>query len=192
MPKLKKLYLDSFRFIADSKKFIYFAILVMVIFVILGLLIPPTGTLKLDILSHIEQLLGQIETMGHLELISFIFLNNLKSSFLSCFLGVVLGIFTLFSTIANGYLIGFVSSLSVQEAGFLVLWKLVPHGIFELPAIFISLGLGFRLGFFIFTEKKKKYFVDSFIGALKVFVSVVIPLLIIAAIIEGSLIFFFR
>jgi len=42
--------------------------------------------------------------------------------------------------------------LSVGIEGYGILWRLVPHGIFELPAVFISLGLGIKLGTFIFRE----------------------------------------
>ena len=35
------------------------------------------------------------------------------------------------------------------------LFRLLPHGIFELPAIFISLGLGLRFGMFIFQKEKE-------------------------------------
>ena len=143
--------------------------------------------------------------------------------------GIVLGIFSIITAIANGYLLGFVSLLVVKQAGISVLWKLFPHGIFELPALFISLGLGLRLGFWLFYEpikfywKNNKLILSSFIlfyfpslistllfdskfkkimgtkfedfknyllNSLRVFIFVVIPLLILAAIIEGTLIFF--
>ena len=89
----------------------------------------------------------------------------------------------------NGYVLGFVAYLVVNSDGILVLWRLFPHGIFELPAIFISLGLGLKVGTFIFQKKKfeslKKYSLNS----LRVFLFIVLPLLIIASIIEGSLIY---
>ncbi|MEI6731787.1 MAG: stage II sporulation protein M, partial [archaeon] len=71
-------------------------------------------------------------------------------------------------------------------------WKIVPHGIFELPAIFVSLGLGIKLGAFVFGPERKKEFVRRALASLKVFVYVVLPLLIIAAIIEGMLIFLYK
>ena len=71
----------------------------------------------------------------------------------------------------------------------MVLWRIFPHGIFELPAVFISLGLGLKLGTFIFQRNKLKAFAEFFWNSLRVFLFIVLPLLIIAAIIEGSLIF---
>src|SRR3989344_2332310 len=102
----------------------------------------------------------------------------------------IFGILPLLSIIANGYLVGFVSSMAVQEAGFNSLWRLFPHGIFELPAVFISFGLGIKFGTFIFKKNKKDAFKEYLINCLRVFIFVIIPLLIIAAIIESSLIIF--
>ncbi len=124
--------------------------------------------------------------MSQGELIKFIFLNNLQSSFYGMIFGVLLGIFPMIAAIANGYLLGFVASISVENGGFLVLWRLLPHGIFELPAVFISLGLGLKFGMFIFQKRKLESFREYFFNSLRVFFLIIIPLLIIAGIIEGS------
>ena len=71
--------------------------------------------------------------------------------------GVLLGIFPLMSVIANGYLLGFVVAASVRSQGILILWRLFPHGIFEIPALFLSLGLGLKMGTFIFQKKLSEY-----------------------------------
>jgi len=72
----------------------------------------------------------------------------------------------------------------------LTLWKLFPHGIFELPAVFISLALGMKLGTFIFQKKKMNSFKDYLWNSFRIFIFVVIPLLVIAAFIEGYLFYF--
>ena len=79
---------------------------------------------------------------------------------------------------------------AVSLEGILTLWKLFPHGIFEIPAVIISLGLGLRLGITLMF-KTKKFKKESF-SSLLVFLLVVTPLLIIAAIIEGFLVFFIK
>jgi len=118
----------------------------------------------------------------------FIILNNAKSSFLGVFFGFIYGLFPLIITLVNGYILGVVSQMSVGQGGFVVLWQLLPHGIFELPAIFISLGLGLKFGTFIFQKDKSKSFKNYLINSLKVFFLIVLPLLIVAGIIEGILI----
>ena len=186
---LKEEYKQSWNYLKESKNFIYIIIAVFFVFVLIGFFIPAPDSLVEQILKFIEELIEQTQGMSQGGLIKFIFLNNLQSSFYGMMLGILLGIFPILAAIANGYLLGFVSSMSVENGGFLVLWRLLPHGIFELPAIFISLGLGLKFGTFIFQKRKLEIFKEYFFNSLRVFFLIILPLLIIAGIIEGSLIF---
>jgi len=186
---LKEEYKNSWNYLKESKNFIYIIIIIFFVFVLIGFFIPAPDFLTEQILKFIEELIGKTQGMSQWDLIKFIFLNNLQSSFYGVVFGVLLGIFPIVAAIANGYLLGFVSSITVENSGFLVLLRLLPHGIFELPAVFISLGLGLKFGTFVFQEKKLDSFKEYFLNSLKVFFLIVIPLLIIAGIIEGSLIF---
>jgi len=186
---LKNEYKKSWEFLKGSKNFIYLVVGIFFVFAILGFFVPAPGFISDYIKTYVEQLVNETQGMGQLNLITFIFLNNAKTSFFGIILGVFLGVFPIISSIINGYLVGFVSSIAVGEAGGGVLWKLLPHGIFELPAVFISLGMGFKLGTFIFKKDELKSFKEYFWNSLRVFLFIVIPLLVIAAIIEGSLIF---
>ncbi len=187
---LREEYKENWDYIKESKNFIYLIIAVFFVFAFVGFFIPVPDAVAEQILHFIQELLEKIQGMNQNELISFIFLNNLQSSFFVMVFGVFLGIFPVVGAILNGYLLGFVASMGVGEGGVSVLLRLLPHGIFELPAVFISLGLGLKLGTFVFQEEKihslKKYFWNS----LRIFFFIVIPLLILAAIIEGSFMFF--
>lgn len=186
---LKEEYKKSWNYLKDSKNFIYLIVAVFFIFVLIGFFIPAPDALAKQILEFIEELLEKTQGMSQWGLIKFIFFNNLQSSFYGMIFGVLLGIFPMIATIANGYVLGFVASMSVESGGFLILWMLLPHGIFELPAIFISLGLGLKFGTFIFQKRKLESFKEFFWNSLRVFLFIVIPLLVIAGIIEGSLMF---
>ena len=186
-----KPFFKSWKYIQESKKFIYAAISVFLFFALIGFLIPAPGFLKENILKIIYEIIQRTAGMSQAELISFIFLNNLQSSFFGIMLGFFFGIFPVISAIFNGYLLGFVSSYTVQEEGFFYLWRLFPHGIFELPAVFISFGLGIRFGSLLLKKNKKKFFRYFLFNSLRTFVLIIIPLLIISALIEGSLIFLF-
>lgn len=181
-------YKKSWLYIKESRNFIFIIIGLFFLFALIGFFIPTPSYISTALMKFINQLINQTSGLSISQLISFIFFNNLKSSFFGWILGFFLGIFPIFAAIFNGYVLGFVSAMSVKASGVLVLWKLFPHGIFELPAVFISLGMGMKLGLIFFT-KKKGIFKENLIEAFRVFVSIVIPLLIIAAIIEGSLIF---
>jgi len=185
----KENYSLSWDYIGETKNYIYSLIGIFVLFILIGAFLPTPEHIEKLIFEFIQELLLKSEGMTRGELVNFILFNNLKSSFFGSLYGVFLGIFPILSSMTNGYLLGFVSMKSVESAGAVSLWKLFPHGIFELPALFISLGMGLRLGTFIFQKEKidslKYYLVNSF----RVFVLIVVPLLIVAAIIEGSLIF---
>jgi len=193
-------YKKCWDFLKNSREYIYFAVLVFFIFVVIGFFFEDliniffksifNFDLKENILDYIAELLLATEGMGARELIGYIFLNNLQSSFLGIIFGIFFGIFPFVATIFNGYLLGFVAILSVKEQGILVLWRILPHGIFELPAIFISFALGFRLGIYVFREKEKYSFKELIFHSLRVFLLVIFPLLVVAAIIEGILIGF--
>lgn len=185
---IKEEYRKSWAYIHESKIFIYFVIGIFLFFALLGFFVPAPEFLYNTIMNYIRDILGQTSNLSPLQLIVFIISNNIQSTFLSIFLGIILGIFPIVSTLINGYVLGFVSLLSVNNGGILTLWKLFPHGIFELPAVFISLGLGMKLGMFIFKKDKLKHFRDYMTNSLRVFLLIVIPLLIIAGIIEGTLI----
>ncbi|MBI2003923.1 stage II sporulation protein M [Candidatus Pacearchaeota archaeon] len=186
---LKKEYQKSWNYLKESKKFIWAVIGIFLAFVLIGFFIPVPEIISKQIFEFIKEILGKTEGMSQGRLISFIFLNNIQSSFLGMVFGVFFGIFPVISAIANGYLLGFVANFAIQEDGILSLWRILPHGIFELPAVFISFALGLRLGASLFSKKKFRKFNENFISCLKVFILIIIPLLIIAAIIEGSLIF---
>jgi len=184
----KKSYQESFTYVRDSRKFIYSVIIIFLFFSLMGFFIPAPPLLEEKILEFIEELLRKTEGMSQAELIKFIFLNNIQSSFTGMLFGIILGIFPLLSTLTNGYVLGFVASKTTEVGGIFVLWRLLPHGIFELPALFISLGLGVKFGTFIFRKNKFQALGSYMIKSIKVFFFIVIPLLIIAAIIEASLI----
>jgi stage II sporulation protein M len=187
---IREEYKKSFNYLKESKNFIYISIGIFLFFALIGFFVPTPEPLYNQIVNFIKEILKETQGMSQIDLINFILANNIKSTFFAIFLGIIFGVFPIINAIANGYLLGFVSSISVSADGFLSLWKLMPHGIFELPAVFISLGLGLRLGTFIFQKKRLESFKNYLVNSLRIFLLIVVPLLIIAGIIEGSLIYF--
>lgn len=183
-------YKKSLDYIKESKEFIFAIVIIFFTFFLIGFFVPVPESIYNQILDFLKELLERTKGMSHFELTRFIFFNNLQSSFYGLIFGFFMGIFSIIATISNGYILGFVSSLSVKSQGVFSLWRLFPHGIFELPAIFTSLGLGVKLGSFIFQKKKLESFRKYLLNSLRVFLLIIIPLLVIAAIIEGLLIFF--
>ena len=81
--------------------------------------------------------------------IMLIFLNNVER-LIMMYAGIALAVFPVFSMLFNGVLVGFVlrvqQSLGEVSMSELIFKGLAPHGLFELPAIFIAAAYGIRLG----------------------------------------------
>ncbi|MCL7415312.1 MAG: stage II sporulation protein M [ANME-2 cluster archaeon] len=143
----------------------------------------------------IEQLMGQFEESygwiageSPLVIMLFIFANNTLNSFLAMLFGVVFGLWPVLFIAVNGFFIGVVVFDAAREIGILVvLAALIPHGIIELPMIFISAAMGLRLGYLAFLKISNKMDVSikqELFQAIRFFIKVIVPLLFIAALIE--------
>jgi stage II sporulation protein M len=188
----KEMYSDVWKYLTQSKNFIYASVILFFAFALIGFIFPTPDVLTKQLLEFIKEIVSKTEGLSALGLIRFIFLNNIMSAFFGLFFGIFFGLYPFFSSALNGYVLGFVGNIVASEESIFSLWRLLPHGIFELPAIFISFGLGLKLGVFLFQKDIKKYLRENLINSFKVFIFVVLPLLVIAAIVEGILIFVSR
>jgi stage II sporulation protein M len=187
---LKEFYKESFSFIKDSRKYIFIITLIFLIFAVIGYFTVLPLELENILKEKLKEILMKFEGLNLIQTIWTIFSNNIYVGFLSIVLGILFGIFPVVISLTNGFLIGYVANKAVSIEGILILWKLLPHGIFELPAIIISLGIGLKLGTtLIFNNKKLR---KESLESLFVFLLIVTPLLIIAALIEGFLVFFIK
>jgi stage II sporulation protein M len=179
---------ESIQYLKESQKYIIMSTIFFFIFSIIGFTFP---IFKEEIFNLIAEILAMFEGLNIFQTIALIFFNNARASLISILLGTLFGILPLIIVLTNGYIIGFVVRLVTEESSFIETWRLLPHGIFEIPAILISIGLGLRIGINLFTKTGKKDFFNNLNKSLKVFIIFIVPLLIIAAIIEGILIFYF-
>ena len=77
---------------------------------------------------------------------SAIMTNNLSVAFTTFAAGITAGIGTMYMLTFNGLLMGVIATACAQAGMSLQLWSFVaPHGVLELPAIFISAGAGLRI-----------------------------------------------
>jgi len=182
-------YSKCWKFFCECKWYFVFTFGVFAFLFLVGFVFPIF--FREEIFRFLANLVGELEGKGALGLIWFIFQNNLRASFFAMVLGIGFGVFPLVISVVNGYLIGFVAREAVAAEGLFVFWKLVPHGIFELPAVIFSIGIGMKIGMSFFDKDSKKKLRYNFREGLRFFVFAVLPLLAIAAVIEGSLIYFF-
>ena len=77
----------------------------------------------------------------------------------------------------------------IQGLGF-VFATILPHGVFEIPAIILSSSIGVGLGYQIIHRlMKRDGIMDYIVNSIKVFIKRIIPILILAAGIETALIY---
>ena len=142
--------------------------------------------------SFFEELsaLFQFPELGAFDLMLKIFVQNTKVAAMLIFLGFIFAALPILVIFFNGFTIGIVSEVVIREEGFLyLLIGLLPHGIIELPLIFISAGLGFKMGVgtlqVIFQRKSVQSFLFDFLAAAILFLIAIVPLLFVAAMIES-------
>jgi uncharacterized membrane protein SpoIIM required for sporulation len=77
---------------------------------------------------------------------SAIMTNNLSVAFTTFAAGITAGLGTIYMIVFNGLLIGVIGAACYLSGMSLQFWSFVaPHGVLELPAIFIAAGAGLRL-----------------------------------------------
>jgi stage II sporulation protein M len=150
---------------------------------LLGDTIPTTA------LGEILNSFPDINRMSFLELFGFIAANNAAKSLIFMLAGLVGGIISLFFVIFNGFVIGWIANSlgSVRGLGFVVA-GLLPHGIIEIPAILLAMSMGMSLGYTVINSIRGKGGVmKEARTALGLFLTRVVPMLILAAAIEVTI-----
>jgi len=122
-----------------------------------GLLLPFTNarlatallpTELRPILSELEKgRTSEVEGSMGAAMSSMIMVNNIQVSFIAFAGGVLLGTLTVWTLSTNGLLLGNLGGHFAKYGFSLVFWSLIlPHGILELPAIWITAGAGLLMG----------------------------------------------
>jgi len=141
--------------------------------------------------SFVEQLFEGfrfIDFSNPLEVFGIIFLNNTLKSLVSLLTGFFFGIFPFFFIFINGYLIGVVVFVKGSEVGIqTILLALLPHGIFEIPAVILASAYGMKLGSLFYRKVFKRESVDMGDAVkffLRKFLRIIVPILLVAAFVE--------
>jgi uncharacterized membrane protein SpoIIM required for sporulation len=119
---------------------------------------------------------------------SMIMTNNLMVSFAAFAYGITFGLGTFYMMVFNGVLIGVVGVACWMGGMSLPLWSFVaPHGVIELPAIFVAGGAGFRIAqgmLFPGMLSRRDSLAKAGGEAVRLLLGT-IPMLIVAGLIEG-------
>jgi uncharacterized membrane protein SpoIIM required for sporulation len=119
---------------------------------------------------------------------SAIMTNNMSVAFLAFALGITAGLGTIYMMLFNGLLLGVIGMACHLSGMSIKLWDFVaPHGVLELPAIFVAGGAGLRIAaglLFPGYLPRRESLVRAGTEGVQLLLGT-IPLLIIAGIIEA-------
>lgn len=120
------------------------------------------------------------------KLFLMILILNSTSLFFNLISGFGVGLPIVFAVL-TGMNVGIIA---YKEGGIKTLLSMfvAPHVIFELPAAWLSIALGIRLGLAMISPESKVGF--TFSQSLLIYLRVILPLLFIAALLESGLVFF--
>lgn len=134
-----------------------------------------------------DMIAGQIMNEDPPMLALQLFLNNLEACIVIFIGGAFMGIISVMILGFNGIIIGAVLEIVRKESSDIVLLaSIVPHGIFELPAVIASGALGLMLGRAVKNEMAGGSDAAPEAWNLgRIFVRYIIPFIAIAAVIEA-------
>jgi stage II sporulation protein M len=140
----------------------------------------------------LEELMGALPDLEGLDITAiflFIVFNNVTKSFIWMVLGLIGSFPPLYFTIMNGFLLGHFSySFALERSLAFTVTALFPHGVIEIPAILLSSAAGMGLGYQLINRLRGRGSLRvEFAMALRLFVTRIIPLLLLSAILEVTL-----
>lgn len=165
----------------EKRLYVVLACLVFILGVVTSLFLPELSNTLL--MYFVESLRPQIVDRPFFPLMMFILGRNTVALFLVVFLGMVFSVFPLLALFANGFIVG--AALLFAPVSW---WRMLPHGIFEIPAIFFAAGYGIWLGFWPFSAEKTGALRSRLKTCACAYIKLIAPLLILAGLIEATLI----
>jgi stage II sporulation protein M len=175
-----------------NRTYIIISCILLFVSIILGIVFSEV--IKEVMVDILKEMLSNINDNNSIyEEMYLLFTNNIRANLIILLGGLLFSIISILAVIVNGLLIGFTYTL-VTPIQFIV--GIFPHGIFELPAIILSL-----VGAFIIMKLEINLIDAFFKGNLRLewknstksiqdilfTVVIIVILLVIAAIIEGGL-----
>jgi stage II sporulation protein M len=167
------------------KPYIYIACFLFLISSFVGYLTPYQY--QQEIAKKLLTYFSPLQSSTQLQVFIKIFLNNYLSTLLTVLLGLLFCIGPVLFLIINGFTIGnLISFASSKVSIYKVGLAIIPHGIFEIPAVLIAASYGLWWG--VKNYRKFRYkdsFRDDFSLPIKRYTNIVIPLLFIGAFVEA-------
>ena len=192
---MMKSYLDQIRqFYRDS--FSHYLFITAVAFIALLVISFLVGFIYKDLAAGIMDWFGQqvaqigvIDSDGKFNVMA-LFFNNCRSMTFAVLFGFIPYVyFSALSLGTNAMLVGLFAAVYVNEGKslFVCLCGILPHGIFEIPALILALSCGFYLCETVtaYSRSRENGIVKQAIDNIfPVYLCILLPLLLLAAVVE--------
>ena len=173
------------------KKWVLIAVFLFVIGLSFGLAIPDNMTNllyeELAVLKELSAVLVPFQVTTAI----LIFAKNVSALLMSFIFSPILCLMPILSLIFNGILLSFISALVVQEESVgLLLAGILPHGIFEIPALILGNAAALSFGatvLLVFFKKRRGELLLPSLKRNSYYLMIALALLLPAAIIETYL-----
>ncbi len=172
--------------IRSEKNFLWITIAFFSLGILLGALIQFTFPELID--QFINQLKNYLEGIAgskpsKTSLMIFIFLNNFRVAIMAFLLGIIFGIMPTLVLVFNGAILGVLGTRMGQQGELINFFiSILPHGVFEIPAILFSCVAGYKM--FLGWISKERELKNEFKESLILIVGSGL-ILLLAAFIEG-------
>jgi stage II sporulation protein M len=171
------------------KKWLIIAVSLFSVGLVLGLVAPASMvSLLSEEITALQELADFLAPLPQPIVFVVIFVTNVSTLLTSFIFSPILCLWPILVLTLNGWLIAFVSVILVQEKslGF-VLAGLLPHGIFELPALILgeaaALSFGTMAILALFKKEKRKLLLPN-LKQNSIYLLIALALFLLAAIIE--------
>ncbi|MFW5730585.1 MAG: stage II sporulation protein M [Desulfonatronovibrionaceae bacterium] len=132
-----------------------------------------------------QELVDKFAGLNAYEFILKIFLHNLMAGYLAMCFVVVWGLVPMGLAFFNGMMVGWFAGFADHLSLYELALMLVPHGLFEWPAMFIAFGVGTWRGLGPAVSHEQAGWLMRWKKAHLAYFTVVVPLLLAAAVVEG-------
>ncbi|MBW6441136.1 stage II sporulation protein M [Patescibacteria group bacterium] len=179
------------RYIQGLENYIVFSSYVFLMAVFVGYYVAQNYPHEIYLLiEELKTFFSSIKNSTSFEIFTFILWNNVSKLLLLILLGIFAGLLPIFSLFSNGLILGvFAYFVSKEQSWQFFFLGILPHGIIEIPVLIISSAIGVRIGkvaiLRIFGGQEK--ISSEILNAIKFFIVILVPLLLIAAFIEAYL-----
>jgi len=177
-------------YLGRLKPYLTISLVLFGIGIVIGLVIMQRDPSLADYFEDtLASFVKRFSGMSRIQLAAAIFLNNTVKTLFAILFGALLGVIPAIFLLANGVALGVAWTLSSNARGpWLSLLSLLPHGVLELPAVFLGTSIGLMIGITAFKRlagRGEAMVAAELAQALRYFCTVIVPLLVAAALVEA-------